>query len=399
MELKTFFDNAKVILDILGNERSKTSELNIFTILNKETDEESTHCRFIYELLSPKGSHNQGDKFLKLFFEKVLGLTEYPYEYATVQREVWLTDKSRLDLMINTDDCCYLIEVKINAGEQPDQIKRYCEWAEKEGKKYKMYFLTLYGHNSNTAKEYTYSPISFKTHIIPWLEECKNATEIPSLKGAIEQYLQLLNKLTNEEKQNMEVLKSFIKNNIGIAQEINKILPLVKGEMVGNVLKDIETYISEKYNLISMPNVADYYKTKYHNYYTNHKDGKNPRISFMLSSDKNPEAVYFLSIVIEYSLFIGCDIMYKDTSNCYIPRAIKEGERKEKYYYNKGKTQSSLWLWWEYLKCKDSNINFYEENENFINLFNEDQYTDMLNEIKDHIDDIIEQLKKQGAFI
>ncbi|MGL6052212.1 MAG: PD-(D/E)XK nuclease family protein [Aeromonas salmonicida] len=33
---------------------------NLFSILNIERDEVGTHSRFIYELLNPKGAHNQG---------------------------------------------------------------------------------------------------------------------------------------------------------------------------------------------------------------------------------------------------------------------------------------------------------------------------------------------------
>ena len=208
-----FFEEAKKIHDKLKEEKSQSSDFNIFTILNKETDEESTHCRFIYELLSPDGSHNQGDRFLKLFFEKVIG-DEYPTEYAVVRREVCLTDESRLDLMIDTDSCCYLIEAKINAGEQYKQIERYCQWAEKRNKDYKMYFLTLDGHKAKTAGEYECFHISFKSEIFHWLEECKKGINIPTLTGAIEQYLQLLNKLTSEETQTMSEFNTLIKNNI-----------------------------------------------------------------------------------------------------------------------------------------------------------------------------------------
>ena len=284
MSAENFLDKAKIILDQQKEEKSKGSELNIFTILNKETDEESTHCRFIYELLSPEGSHNQGDKFLRLFFKNVLGINEenFPTGYVAVRREVCLTSDSRLDLMIDTDSCCYLIEAKINAGEQPEQIKRYCEWAEKRGKGYSMYFLTLDGHVSNTADKYECACISFETHIIKWLKECKKIPEIsniPTLIGAIEQYLQLLNKLTSKETKNMNELNSLIKNNIKIAQDISEQLPIVKGEMVGQVLRDIESYILEEYRLKPKSNVIDYYNDdgKYQKYY-----GKGGKILVLL---------------------------------------------------------------------------------------------------------------------
>ena len=45
-------------------------KFNIFSILRKSSDEVNLHSKFIYELLNPNGSHQQGDIFLNLFIEK-----------------------------------------------------------------------------------------------------------------------------------------------------------------------------------------------------------------------------------------------------------------------------------------------------------------------------------------
>jgi hypothetical protein len=45
---------------------------NIFSILKIEKKEVNTHSYFIYDLLNPKGSHNQGDKFLRIFLKQIL---------------------------------------------------------------------------------------------------------------------------------------------------------------------------------------------------------------------------------------------------------------------------------------------------------------------------------------
>ena len=401
MSAENFLDKAKFILEQQKDKKSESSELNIFTILDKETDEESTHCRFLYEMLSPNGSHNQGDAFLKLFFQTVID-KEYPTGYIIVRREICLTDESRLDLMIDTDDCCYLIEAKINAGEQPKQVKRYCEWAEKRGKEYKMFFLTLDGHEANTADKYECTCISFKDHIIKWLEACKKIPKISNIStliGAIEQYLQLLNKLTSKEKQNMSNLKELIKNNIESAEEVSKLLPIVKGEMVCKILQDIEKYISNTYGLESIENVEDYYKNKYQNYYIPNQNGKNPRISFKLPATNDSDYEYFLSIVVEDSLFIGCDILrFDNQSKLYIPQKLKKDRANynEKYLLENCIYTSSLWYWWDYLRYSGENINFRDQNKNFYKLFIEKEYSEILKEIQDRIKEKIEQLKNNN---
>ena len=45
---------------------------NLLQVLGADTDEVKM-CRLLYELLSPQGSHGQGTKFLKLFYQEVLG--------------------------------------------------------------------------------------------------------------------------------------------------------------------------------------------------------------------------------------------------------------------------------------------------------------------------------------
>ena len=49
--------------------KSTNEDFNIFSILRMETDEVNTHSRFIAELLNPKGSHFQEEKFLELFIK------------------------------------------------------------------------------------------------------------------------------------------------------------------------------------------------------------------------------------------------------------------------------------------------------------------------------------------
>src|SRR6056297_1174792 len=46
---------------------------NIFSVLKIETDEVTTHSRFIAELLNPKGAHGQKDRFLKIFMNILYG--------------------------------------------------------------------------------------------------------------------------------------------------------------------------------------------------------------------------------------------------------------------------------------------------------------------------------------
>ena len=121
---------------------------NVFSILGVEADEVRTHSAFLADLLNPQGSHRQGTAFLKLFLEKAL---EYPgpdeYENFQVTKEV-STEQGRIDILLEKNDACIVIENKIYAGDQDDQMERYYQYARSKGiseHKIKLIYLTLDG--------------------------------------------------------------------------------------------------------------------------------------------------------------------------------------------------------------------------------------------------------------
>ena len=87
-----------------------------------------------------------------------------------------------------------MIENKIYASEQPNQLLRYYN-AFPNGK---LFYLTLFGEESkqNFPKE-KYNIISYENDIIIWLEECKKeSVNIPILRESITQYINLIKKLS-----------------------------------------------------------------------------------------------------------------------------------------------------------------------------------------------------------
>lgn len=64
----------------------KADSFNIFSILLKKHDEVNLHSRFIAEILSPQGSHNMGDKFLKAFIEQC-EIEDFVIDKSTVLTE------------------------------------------------------------------------------------------------------------------------------------------------------------------------------------------------------------------------------------------------------------------------------------------------------------------------
>ncbi len=196
--------------------RLNGENFNIFSILDMERKEVETHSKFIYELLNPNGSHGQGELFLQLFLSSVLNLPGE--DVLDVKREDltrYVGRNRRIDFVIKSEEHQIGIEMKIDAGDQEEQLKDYKKELEKRcnsTQKPKLYYLTLTGYEAGEKStkgklkvEEDYTLISFETDILNWLEECieKSAT-IPSLREGLIHYSNLIKKLTNRLPKEME---------------------------------------------------------------------------------------------------------------------------------------------------------------------------------------------------
>jgi hypothetical protein len=97
--------------------------LNIFRQLKPK---ELRHSRVLRDLLDPRGKHGCGDAFLRLFFQKALGDTEFPV--ADGDRWTVSAEAKRFDVRIQNRNSSkiIIIENKSNwAVDQPNQLYRY----------------------------------------------------------------------------------------------------------------------------------------------------------------------------------------------------------------------------------------------------------------------------------
>ena len=142
-EVQTITESYERVAEATGE------NFNIFSILQMESDEVATHSRIIAELLNPKGCHGQKDKFLLLFkelFAKELELNtidcsvKVEHDIGTVTME----SGGRIDILISDSKNEIMIENKIYAAEQENQLLRYHNAFPKG----KLIFLTLNGKPS-----------------------------------------------------------------------------------------------------------------------------------------------------------------------------------------------------------------------------------------------------------
>ena len=166
---------------------------------------ENTHSAILAELLNPKGSHSLKSQFLTAFLEtigKEFTLPDFEATNATVYTE-YFTDNGRIDILIkDLKGNALIIENKIYAGDQYEQLKRYNAFAKKKFKSYQIYYLTLYGTEASaqSAEEVAYDTISYAETIIQWLDKCiALAIRLPLVRETLIQYSNHLKQLTNQD--------------------------------------------------------------------------------------------------------------------------------------------------------------------------------------------------------
>ncbi|MDR1461772.1 MAG: PD-(D/E)XK nuclease family protein [Azoarcus sp.] len=236
--------------------RYETGEdFNIFSILDRERYEVSTHSAFLFELLNPKGCHHQGRLFLDLFLETIRNpprrqlqqarqpaptreiekweTLETPKNDLEVRREFPTRAGRRIDFFIRDGKNLVIIEMKIDAGEQQNQLSDYYKFVESEYSEKcpdRAYLLlTLDNREPQSAGDNPekWRNITFKEDILCFLNRViKECVTTPVLREAVYQYILLIRKLTNQtnredEMEEIESLLSTVKE-IEAAEAIAK---------------------------------------------------------------------------------------------------------------------------------------------------------------------------------
>ncbi|EAK6286264.1 hypothetical protein CK568_01100 [Campylobacter lari] len=200
-------------------------------------DEVNLHSGILNSLLDPSEIHEQGRLFLDLFLEKI-GLKEWFGESDDVKV---LKEYKNIDIYIHNGIKHIILENKIWASDQYEQISRYIDILNQQGVSYKdienieniaVIYLTLDGRKpskksldeweiENTKNELflkkdddkvLYRQISYEVEILNWLQECQERVKnICSLSQAIEFYKDVIKTLINKKESDMDIV-NFLKD-------------------------------------------------------------------------------------------------------------------------------------------------------------------------------------------
>lgn len=215
------------ILDATGG------RFNMFRICGVD-HYENRHSAIIAELLNPNGTHGLKSQFLECFIETLginFSIQDFNCRDARVYTEFSMND-GRMDILIEDKQRqkAIIIENKVYAKDQCEQLKRYNEYAEGEYLKenYQILYLTLWGNDASeqSGSGVPYFTISYEETIINWLEKCVAiASRFPIVRETIIQYINHLKELTKQDMDNRnkeEVVEILSKTeNLRAAQAIH----------------------------------------------------------------------------------------------------------------------------------------------------------------------------------
>jgi len=253
--------------------KAKGEHFNLFSVLKIESRENNTHSAFLAELLNPKGSHLQEDKFLELFLQVISnelydnktdqtlvnkfiksGNTKVSTEFHIGNINIEAKEGGRIDIYMKNGDNLLCIENKIYASDQEAQVQRYCNHNKKNNT---VLYLTLNGQDASAKSKGSlksgvdYYNLSYRDHIIDWLELClKEVPNLTSVRESINQYILLIKKLTHnlhmeQEKELNETMSRYLEEASYIANNYEEMVSKFR-ERFRN---DVSSFLNEHLDL------------------------------------------------------------------------------------------------------------------------------------------------------
>ena len=387
---------------------------NLFKVCEIQ-DKELIICRFIYQLINPKGLHCQGNVFLKKFIVHVLGgqildselnindnsnliISNEELSEAIVHKEYPISYGRRIDLVIETKKRKIPIEVKIDAGDQKNQCRDYAEWSKKQNKlkEYLLYYLTLDGHfpSSNSLdydkidvgnydndddlyseleNKYHLKCISFKDEIITWLEECIKDISIINKRLIIDNIIQFISVIREMCNMGTEIVNNEVEDILYNRENFKSYIAMKNSEK--NITSKVLKQIIKRLNEWALPkgfSIDDIYN----NY--------DKEIDELCEGKKIGDKFPGFGIICQNTRF-NCTLRICFEANArgslYYGIYIVNDEDRTAEIFNRirisisdlgGKSQSNYWPYFKYLTVQDQEIDFVKPNDAFAELLNEE---------------------------
>ena len=409
--MNNFFYELKLIYNKYKLLDKMKSDFNIFSQLLNPYDEVNLHSKLIYSILNDC-------KFKKEFVLSFLKTTDIisaddvspnDFKIIDVEREK-IFSNGRLDLFISckVKDKNYviIIENKIFARDQYEQIDRYIEFANNyQADIKKIFYLTLLGNapsEDSASNLDQVNLISYDNEILTWIENCiKISAREPALREVI-QYADLLEKITGKDVDYTMDVKNFLlesPENFNMANSIQPAIIDAKTNLQMRFWTKLENSLDEM--LKNFPDLnyrkADrdedlgpvnpwYSETIIKNFYHKAKKTSYYGIIYSLGQVKD---IGELFLKFEYDrnwyLYYGLRLQIKN-----INTESKSYELLKNKLISSDYKFSDWWFGWKSIKANEKDINFTDMDPDLVCILMDD----------DKLDNLIKKItEKVEAFI
>ena len=261
------------------------NDFNLFTTLLDASDEVRLHSRFIAELLDPNGTHGQGALFLRSFLYRFVGAAlKIEPQKCRVFPEYVPSEGDRIDIYVTDGSRQLVVENKIRADDQENQIERYVDAIaadeNKSGcKDIAVVYLSLYGEDPSDfslggyeivgsgadrvlRKKTTdgvgntclFRAVSYHDHVRPWMQSAlAEVSNITNLKVALDGYLDVIERLYGRYQEKAMDLAEFMnKENKWRVKDLKTLKEMVEGfdavrtRLIGDLLSQVVATLEKK---------------------------------------------------------------------------------------------------------------------------------------------------------
>ncbi len=252
---------------------------NVFTLISDLYYRENFHSDILFEFLNAKGSHKQGDKYLKLFLS-MLNIDEKYFTNPIVTKEEHTDNNRRIDILIKDDNShkAIIIENKIHgAVDMRRQLPDYYNYVSKLGfEVLSIVYIPLCNYKEPDHSDWTEHEIQIINellHIIPAYSDtksnlCENwltpsieqTNDFPEVKAILQQYKSLI--ILLNQNMDQKIIEEFYKF-YSDAENKNRI------SKIEEMVADIPQYLIERVQTKYKNNKTPFNRVCAYRYYNN----------------------------------------------------------------------------------------------------------------------------------
>jgi hypothetical protein len=389
-----FFEEVKLFKEKQQKQKERgLNDYNLLTTVLNEHDEVRLHSRVIGSLLDINGLHYQRELFLEKFVE-ILKVGEFEFN---IQESKLFLEYQNIDLYLTDGIKHIIIENKIYAGDQRNQIKRYYDIIKDENKdleysdiliiylsidrlqpsNYSLGNLTIQDNYifNNDEKITIFKNINYKNEILNWLDNCLHEIQnITNLNESIQQYKNVVKKITNTYEEKGMNQKDFLlkEDNLKLAMGLENSIKEAKVEIQFLFWEELHTqlinnghqfnFVDYKSNEIDIKNKIKEYYYKNTRYYGLEKK--------LIDIDDKYSLLFYIEI--DRDIVFGFGIAENGKRNYICKQSEFDEITKQIISHDKIKWNATIQEWWISWKYPKNKLGFYRFDSDIIfNLIDE----------------------------